>query len=115
MTQTKLKVIILLLATSTGMASDHVLRNHARESYHVGVLPGVTCDEVISKCDAALAAKNKQIQKLELGLTKQTERVADLSQQVEDKNQQLQAWYRNPLIVGALGLVAGAALITWAK
>jgi hypothetical protein len=85
---------------------------------HYRVLPSVrltTCEEVISKCDSALEAKNKQIKKLELGLTTQTERVADLSSQLEDKNQELQAWYRNPFVVGALGLVAGAAVITFAK
>lgn len=80
-------------------------------------LPSVrlSCEDVISKCDAAIAAKNKHIEKLELGLTTQTQRVADLSSQLEDKNSELQSWYRNPFVVGALGLVAGAAVITFAK
>jgi hypothetical protein len=103
----------MLTLASAGRADDvRILhRDFVEPLPHIRV----TCEEVIAKCDAALAAKNTQIKKLELGLTAQTERVADLSSQLEDKNSQLQAWYRNPFVVGALGLVAGAAIITFAK
>jgi hypothetical protein len=91
----------------------------AHRGVHIPTLPvgvaRVTCEEVLEKCGQAVEAKNKQIQKLELGLAKQTERVVDLSSQLEDKNSQLQAWYRNPFVVFSIGLVAGAAVITFAK
>lgn len=112
------KLLISLLLTSfiptVGKTNDF-----ANGSFNIPTLPAgvarVTCEEVLDKCGQAVEAKNKHIQKLELGLAKQTERVVDLSSQLEDKNSQLQAWYRNPFVVGALGLVAGAAVITFAK
>lgn len=73
------------------------------------------CDELVLACDRVVAAKNNQIEKLELGLAKQTERVVDLTSQLESKNEQLQAFYRNPFVMLSLGLVAGAAVITFAK
>lgn len=70
-----------------------------------------SCDSVLAKCDAALAAKNKHIEKLELGLTKQTERVADLSNQVQEANEKLQSPFRNPFIVGTVGVALGILIM----
>jgi hypothetical protein len=101
------------MSFATGAAAnDRAVRGHSNSALPVS---GLSCEDVLKKCDAALDAKNRQIEKLELGLTKQTERVADLSAQVEDKNQQLQAWYRNPFVMLSIGLVTGAAVITFAK
>lgn len=74
-----------------------------------------SCREVISKCDDALAAKNKQISKLELGLTQCAGRTVDLQAQIQSKNEQLQAFYRNPFVMLALGAVAGVAVIEFVK
>ena len=93
-------------------ANGSNLRHSHSASYPV--LLGLTCEEVLSKCDAVLAAKNKQIEKLELGLAAQTGRVADLSNQLEDKNSQLQSPFRNPFVMTAVGVVIGILVTGYA-
>jgi hypothetical protein len=70
-----------------------------------------SCQEVLSKCDTALAAKNTEIKKLELGLTQSAGRITDLEAQVKTKDDQLRAWYHNPFVLFGLGIVAGAVVI----
>ncbi len=73
------------------------------------------CKDVIQKCDAAIAAKERQVSLCDLALRQSIERGTMLTLEVQEKDAQLSAWFRNPfttVTVGALlGLVvAGIAL-----
>lgn len=104
----------MLTLANAGRADDIIRYRHDRSVVDARIQPVVTCEEVIQKCDAALEAKNKQIKKLELGLATQTERVADLSSQLEDKNSQLQSPFRNPFIMGTVGVLIGIVVTGYA-
>lgn len=67
------------------------------------------CKDVIAKCDATIEAKNKALGLCNLALVKAEESNGALQTQVTDKNDQLGSWYRNPFIVGIMGVLAGGA------
>lgn len=65
---------------------------------------------MVDSCQAALTARKDELQLCNLGLAQSQSRSAHLNQEVENKNGQLAAWYRNPMIMLALGILAGVAL-----
>jgi hypothetical protein len=70
----------------------------------------VTCQDVIKACDQALEDKNKAIEKLNLGLAESTKQAGELSVELDKKEKQLSAWYRNPFILIGLGLLGGVII-----
>jgi hypothetical protein len=106
-------MMLLVLSLSTmGVASEYP--NGPGAAPLDVAPPGVTCSDVLGKCDAALTARKRQVEKLQLGLTQQSQRVADLYAQVEEKNAQLQSPLRNPFVMGAIGALIGIAVTGYA-
>jgi peptidoglycan hydrolase CwlO-like protein len=66
-----------------------------------------SCRDVIKACDETIASKNKALEISNLAIKEAQKQVGDLTTQVNDKNEQLSAWYRNPFILGMLGVLAG--------
>ncbi len=65
------------------------------------------CDEIISTCDKALSTRKEEIKLCQLGLVQTLDQNQILSSELARKNSQLQAWYRSPWLLLALGLAAG--------
>jgi hypothetical protein len=66
--------------------------------------------EVVDQCKTALDARKREIELCSLGLQQVQSSNAQLNEEIENKNAQLSAFYRNPWLMIALGLVAGVAL-----
>lgn len=69
------------------------------------------CKKALDSADKVIADLHKQIDLEELRSTAQAEMIANLNVALNDKNQALEAWYRNPFIVGLLGFAAGVVTI----
>ncbi len=67
-----------------------------------------TCHDVIRTCDRALEEKEKEVKICDLGLKQTLEHNQELSSELESKQKSLEAWYRNPFVMLALGGLAGA-------
>jgi hypothetical protein len=63
-----------------------------------------------TKCKAAIGQKNQEIQLCRLAVSKGVEQNSQLNQTIESQDAKLSAWYRNPFLLLAIGLVAGVAL-----
>ena len=68
------------------------------------------CVEVVDACQAALTARKDELKLCNLGLQQSMSTNTQLNEEIENKNAQLSAFYRNPWLMLALGLVAGVAL-----
>ena len=68
------------------------------------------CKIVLTEGQEALDAKNKELSLCNLGLTQSQNNVAQLNTELENKNAQLSAFYRNPFFMLAIGILAGVAL-----
>jgi hypothetical protein len=66
---------------------------------------------VLSLCDKALEAKNREIELSDLAIKQLTERTQYLDKRVLDLETDSQHFWRNPFIMGALGLVVGGAIV----
>lgn len=68
------------------------------------------CENKLNRCDAALqeSLKLNSLQKDLIII--QEDRINLLQKDVDLKSQELQAWYRDPIVIGLLGLTAGFAL-----
>lgn len=67
------------------------------------------CKKVIEQADRTIAAKNKALELSDLAFKSCTENSGRLQTDLNDRNEELSSWYRNPWIMGGLGLLAGAA------
>lgn len=65
------------------------------------------CDEAVESCKAALEARKEEIKLCRLGLSQSLDRNDQLARELDDKNSQLQKFYRNPFIMTTLGVVIG--------
>lgn len=75
-----------------------------------------------SDCKKVIDASDKLIKDLqdEISVRKQLEEVqtkdiADLNVSLNDKNQELMSWSRNPYIMGLLGFVVGGSVILYLR
>jgi hypothetical protein len=68
------------------------------------------CDTALNACIKALDARTEQVQALDLALTESRKEADSLRASGREKDEQLSAWYRNPFVMMALGLVAGVAV-----
>lgn len=67
-----------------------------------------TTEELLSACDAALTAKKDEARICDLGVKlyqNEIERVTKENAQLRESNQ---AWYKNPFVWAAIGVIAGA-------
>jgi chromosome segregation ATPase len=65
------------------------------------------CNKALEACDQALEAKDELIQKYTSALDGCNKQVIQLSVDLEKIQAEKSAWYRNPLVVGLLGVVTG--------
>lgn len=73
-----------------------------------------TCDSVLDKCVVAVAEcriakdeRNKEVELCRLGLTQAREYGGLMTEKVIERDDQLSAWYRNPFVVGVIGVLIG--------
>lgn len=68
----------------------------------------VECSDVIKKCDETIAEKNKTIELKDLAIRNCIEHGISVQYQLNEAKDELDAWYRKPLFVIPLSLLAGA-------
>lgn len=107
MRQIKMKLIMIALVVS--MSSQSLASGKA-----VTTLKGESCDQVIETCDKALESKDKQIKLDQLAIKTLSTQNTDLSSQLYEREQQLQAWYRNPFVTGTIGVLIGIVVTGYA-
>lgn len=66
------------------------------------------CDKTVKACDKALNAKREALKLSDLALKKCAENSAGIAERSRQKDEELSAWYRNPLVIGILGFLGGA-------
>jgi hypothetical protein len=69
-----------------------------------------TCNEDILICDKALQAKKGELKLCDLAVLQLKDENVLLKTQVADKDEALRAWYHNPFVLVALGLVIGVGV-----
>lgn len=67
-----------------------------------------TCEEVLNACDAALNAKKRELDLADLGIKIRDEDRERLQTQNARLLERGQAWYENPFIFAAIGVIVGA-------
>lgn len=65
------------------------------------------CRDVIASCDKAIEEKNKALTLANLAIKACIRHGTEVQLQLNEKTEELDRWYRNPLLVGALGIVVG--------
>lgn len=71
----------------------------------------VTCNQVIQACDKALEAKEKQLQLSDLALKQALDDRGKLQKDLESTRADKDAWYRNPGLWIAVGILVGGAVV----
>lgn len=67
-------------------------------------------DECIEKCDAALGAAQAHIDNLEVAYTEEVESHNDTLKVLEATEDELNSWYRDPVVLVPASVIAGIAL-----
>lgn len=65
------------------------------------------CESVLQACDTALDAKDHELDLANLAITQSKAQNELLTQQVQDANAKLDAWYRSPYLYLIVGILAG--------
>lgn len=65
------------------------------------------CQVVLDQCDKTIAAKDKALELSDLAIKDCVKANGELQTQVNNTNDQLSAWYRNPFIMFGIGVLAG--------
>jgi hypothetical protein len=73
-------------------------------------IPPPKCDDVLSLCDKALQAKDKELELCDLGLKQTLDQKVQLETEVKDLNDRSSSIFRNPFFLIGLGLVGGVLL-----
>lgn len=73
------------------------------------------CDKAVKACGDALDARKKEVSLCNLALTQTLEDNSSLRIQIDNKEAELNKWYRNPIIMGVLGVAAGVLVIEAVK
>lgn len=103
--QMRQNAIILLLVTS--ILSSPSLSQAATKP--------LKCEDVITACDKALEAKNRQLELSDLALKNAVKLNGEAYQKLEEKQKELDRWYRQPLLMFLLGAAAGGVTYTILK
>lgn len=69
-----------------------------------------TCKDVITSCDKALEAKNRQIQLSDLALRQTVDRLTRVELQYKEERESASAWYKSPFLYLSVGLIGGLLL-----
>lgn len=69
--------------------------------------PKPECKDVIAACDKALEDKNKALTLANLAITNCIKHGTNVQLQLNEKTDELNRWYRQPLIVGIIGVLVG--------
>lgn len=71
--------------------------------------PGATpsCEQVLDACDAALKAKQRELDLADLGIKIRDEHRVELQKENARLREESGAWYRNPFVWAAIGVIAG--------
>jgi peptidoglycan hydrolase CwlO-like protein len=97
----KKQIALLMIITQLGTSSS----SQAEPSPTPSTKP--TCSDLIKACDKALEAKDKEIKLSDLAVKTAKDDITRLNKEVEEKNGQLSAWYRNPVVLFVAGSIAG--------
>ncbi len=79
-----------------------------RESKYTVAVATEDCEPIISACRKALQAQQEEIGATRLTTTQAIEQASQAQLALQASDAKLQAWYRNPYFVSALGMLAGA-------
>ena len=71
------------------------------------------CDALVGLCTRALDAREEQIKVCELAIEQHTEHNALLNTRITQLEADKNAWFRNPFIIGAIGIAAGSLAATY--
>lgn len=66
--------------------------------------------ECVARCEKALEAQDSQIAKLHEKSSLQAVQLKDYNRMLDERDAKLQSPWRNPWVVGTLGVVVGAVL-----
>lgn len=67
-----------------------------------------TCDDVLNSCDAALKAKQRELDLADLGIKIRDDDRVRLQKENADLRDRGSAWYQNPAVWAAIGVIVGA-------
>lgn len=65
------------------------------------------CNAVLDKCTETIGGLNDLVKMYEASTSSLDKQIVELQTQLAESEEEAQAWYRNPAVVGALGLVVG--------
>lgn len=68
------------------------------------------CNKIVDTCVATVDAKNKELDKAGKVVDNCVKLAAELEVQNQLQKEELDAWYRKPLLVGILGVALGGIL-----
>ena len=66
-----------------------------------------TCDQTLSACDKALKAKQRELDLADLGIKLRDENRQDLLKENAKLREAGSAWYNNPFVWAAIGVIVG--------
>jgi hypothetical protein len=67
-----------------------------------------TCPDVLNACDAALKAKQRELDLADLGIKIRDEDRLRLQKENAALRERGSAWYENPVVWAAIGVIAGS-------
>jgi hypothetical protein len=97
------------LGALNGTPTDHCAPQREACLKARGPASAPTCDETLNLCDAALKGKQRELDLSDLGIKirqDEIERLQKRNAALEDRGT---AWYSNPMVWAALGVIVG----TW--
>ena len=65
------------------------------------------CEQVLSACDQALRAKQRELDLADLGIKLRDENRTELQKENARLREESSAWYKSPAIWAAIGVIAG--------
>jgi hypothetical protein len=65
------------------------------------------CPDVLRACDAALKAKQRELDLADLGIQYRQDEVVRLQKENTQLRERSGAWYSNPFVWSAIGVIAG--------
>ncbi len=73
------------------------------------------CRSAITAADRVIADQQKEIESYKTETDTLTKRITDLNVSLNEKIHADEAWYRNPFVIGAIGIIVGGAGVVYLK